>query len=170
MFIHEVNLINVSKKGGIMKKVIFLSIIIIFVTGFAFNAHAGLNDFLDNMNEKAIHDIRHFNENLSQHFGLPVPRVEDILRAVINPADAFMCMQLSLMTGKTPETVIKSYRQNKKKGWGNIAKQLGIKPGSDEFHALKQGDFDFDYNMPEKTNKKGKNKGKSKGKGKGKKK
>ena len=31
------------------------------------------------------------------------------------------------------------YRNNKGQGWGVIAKNLGIKPGSDEFHALKAG-------------------------------
>ena len=149
-----------------MKKIITLSAIFIMVTGFAFTAHAGLDDFLNNMNDKAIHDIRHFNEKLSEHFKIPVPRVEDILEKVPNPADVFMCLQLGFMTGKTPETVMNRFRKNKGHGWGNIAKGLGIKPGSDEFHALKQGDFDFSYNMPEKTNKKGKKKGKSKGKGK----
>jgi hypothetical protein len=35
------------------------------------------------------------------------------------------------------------YKQSKGKGWGVIAKELGIKPGSPEFHALKRGDFAF---------------------------
>jgi len=33
--------------------------------------------------------------------------------------------------------VIDSYRKNKSKGWGALARDLGIKPGSKEFKALK---------------------------------
>jgi hypothetical protein len=55
---------------------------------------------------------------------------------------------------------MKEYQVHKGKGWGVIAKNLGIKPGSKEFHALKKGDLggdDVDV---------GKGKGKRKGKGK----
>ena len=38
-----------------------------------------------------------------------------------------------------PEHVVDQYRKNKGQGWGVIAKSLGIKPGSAEFHALKEG-------------------------------
>ncbi|MBW2158166.1 MAG: hypothetical protein JRG87_16245 [Deltaproteobacteria bacterium] len=89
-----------------------------------------------------------------------------ILKSVVKPADAFMCIQLGLMTGKTPETVVEKYRKSKGKGWGNIARELGIKPGSAEFHALKRGDFGFYYDSPGESKGKGKNKNKGKGKGK----
>jgi hypothetical protein len=45
------------------------------------------------------------------------------------------------MTHKQPEVVMATYESHKGKGWGVIAKELGIKPGSAEFHALKRGDF-----------------------------
>ncbi len=147
-----------------MKKIIILSVFFIFISGFAFTAHAGLDDFLKDINSKAIKDINSYNARLSKHFGIPIPRVEVILKAVVKPADAFMCIQLGLMTGKMPETVVKIYRKNKEKGWGNIAKKLGIKPGSAEFHALKRGNFGFYYDLP------GVSKGKNKNKGKGKRK
>ena len=153
-------IIYIYKKGVLMKKIIILSVFFIFISGFAFNAHAGLDDFLKQINAKAIKDINNFHASLSNHFGIPVPRVEGILKAVVKPADAFMCLQLGLMTGKMPETVVETYRKNKGKGWGRIAKELGIKPGSAKFHALKRGDFGFYYDSP----------GKSKGKGKRKKK
>ncbi|HEX9934232.1 MAG TPA: hypothetical protein VGB38_03460, partial [bacterium] len=58
------------------------------------------------------------------------------------------------------ERVMDEYKSGKGKGWGVIAKSLGIKPGSDEFHALKR-EQDF-YDVSDK----GKGKEKSKGKGK----
>jgi hypothetical protein len=39
----------------------------------------------------------------------------------------------------TAERVIEKYESGKGKGWGALAKSLGIRPGSKEFHALKQG-------------------------------
>jgi hypothetical protein len=36
---------------------------------------------------------------------------------------------------------VPTYQASKGKGWGVIAKELGIKPGSPAFHALKEGNF-----------------------------
>ena len=44
---------------------------------------------------------------------------------------------LSSLSGKPVATVVDVYRKNKAKGWGFVAKELGIKPGSKEFKALK---------------------------------
>jgi hypothetical protein len=56
---------------------------------------------------------------------------------------------------------------NKGKGWGVIAKNLGIKPGSAEFHALKRGDLSFTGEPGAGEGQKGQGKGKGKGRGKG---
>jgi len=56
------------------------------------------------------------------------------------------------------------YRSGKAKGWGALAKSLGIKPGSKEFHALKNGhDLHDDKDRGEEKDK-GKGKDKDKGK------
>jgi hypothetical protein len=55
------------------------------------------------------------------------------------------------------EVVLREYQANKGKGWGVIAKNLGIKPGSREFHELKKG---VDGGGPGKGHGKGKGKGK----------
>ena len=85
---------------------------------------------------------------------------------MLQPADAFMCFQLGQMSRKPYESVVQTYQTNKGKGWGVIAKSLGIKPGSPEFHALKSGDFVFD-GQPQDAPGTGKDKGKGQGKGKG---
>jgi hypothetical protein len=105
-----------------------------------------------------------FGVKLSAQFGVPLPEVQAIIRTVELPADAFMCLQLSQMTNKQPERVVQTYKSNKRKGWGAIAKELGIKPGSAEFHALKRGDFTFTGERGGNTDK-GQGKGKGKGKG-----
>ena len=85
--------------------------------------------------------ITDYGLRLSAQFGRPLPEVHTLMRSVAEPADAFMCLQLSQMLGVPPQRVMSIYNQNRGRGWGTIAKSLGIKPGSPEFHALKQGDF-----------------------------
>ncbi|MCK5311394.1 MAG: hypothetical protein KAJ62_04765 [Desulfobacteraceae bacterium] len=148
-----------------MKKLFITIAIFLFIAVSTINAQAGLNDFLSDLNAQAKSDIKKFNEKLSSQFDLPLQKVKDIIKKVEFPGDAFMCMQLGLMTNNPPETIVHVYREKKKKGWGAIAKDLGIKPGSDEFHALKSGDFAFNGIHKKKI---GDNKGTGKGKGKGK--
>jgi len=125
-----------------MKK-ISIAVLLFLITGFAGIAHADLDDFIRRVNEQAKADIKSFNVKLSVQFGIPVPKVDEILKVVAAPADAFMVLQLGRMANKQPETVVQTYQANRNKGWGVIAKELGIKPGSPEFHALKRGDFAF---------------------------
>ncbi|MCK4465819.1 MAG: hypothetical protein KAU83_08910, partial [Bacteroidales bacterium] len=47
-------------------------------------------------------------------------------------------LELSKISGKPVDDVVEIYKVHKNKGWGYIAKQLGIKPGSPEFHKLKE--------------------------------
>jgi hypothetical protein len=61
-----------------------------------------------------------------------------------------MVLQLGHMTGRPFEKVYPTYKKNRGKGWGVIAKELGIKPGSPEFHALKRGDLVFSGKRGEK--------------------
>ncbi len=121
-------------------------------------AGGGLDGFLSHVNVQARADLPGFSATVSAQFGVPVPQVQAILTRVDAPADAFMVFQLGQMAHKQPEVVLQTYRTHKGKGWGVIAKQLGIKPGSKEFHALKNGDLVYGAAPAD---------GASKGKGKG---
>lgn len=148
-----------------MKK-ISIAVLLFLIAGFAGIAHAGLDDFIRRVNDQAKADITSFNTKLSAQFGIPVPRVDALLKVVAAPADAFMVLQLGQMANKPPEAVVPTYQANRDKGWGAIAKELGIKPGSPEFHALKRGDLAF-TGRPGGSHDQGPGAGKGKGKGKG---
>jgi hypothetical protein len=107
----------------------------------AVSAHADLDGFLSGLNSRARSDIDDYGVRLSVQFGVPQPQVYSLIRSVAVPADAFMCLQLGQMLRLPPERILQTYNANRGKGWGVIAKELGIKPGSAEFHALKRGDF-----------------------------
>ncbi len=107
-------------------------------------AAASLDSFLSSVNMQARADLPGFSMKVSAQFGVPVPQVQVVLGRVATPADAFMVFQLGQMAHHPPELVLQTYQAHHGKGWGVIAKELGIKPGSREFHALKQGDLVFD--------------------------
>lgn len=145
-------------------------------------ARADLNIFLQGLNTQASANTQDYGMRLSNQFGVGLPVVHSLLRSVAVPADAFMCLQLGQMLGLPPERVLTTYQQNRGKGWGVVAQSLGIKPGSPEFHALKQGKFALtgtpaghhggaaiidDQGGHGKGKGEGKDKGKGEGKGKG---
>ncbi|MDH4267221.1 MAG: hypothetical protein OEW45_16445 [Deltaproteobacteria bacterium] len=124
-------------------------------------AASDLGVFISNLNVQAQADLGAFKVRLSTQFGVPAARVEAVMASVKTPGDAYMCFRVGQVASKPVEVVTKEYQRNKAKGWGVIAKNLGIKPGSKEFHELKKGNFDGDDSKS--------SKGKGKGKGKGKK-
>jgi hypothetical protein len=112
-------------------------------------------------------DLPGFKVQLSTQFGVPLPTVETIIAQVRLPGDAFPCLQLGQMARKPPERVVQTYQRSHGKGWGAIAKELGIKTGSPEFHALKCGDFIVTGEPSGANSNTGKSKGKANGKDKG---
>lgn len=147
-----------------MRKKFIVTAIIAVSICIAGIAHADLGSFMGGLNIQARADMPGFSARLGAQFGIPLPQVQAIISAVDAPADAFMCLQLSQMSNRQPDMVLQTYKANKGKGWGVIAKELGIKPGSPEFHALKRGDFAL---TGEPGGGKGQGKGKGRGKGRG---
>ena len=144
-----------------MKKIILAAMMLILVSSPAV-AGGGLDGFMNDLNIRARADMNGFSAQVSAQFGVPLPRVQAVIQMVDTPADAFMCFQLGEMSRKPYDRVTQVYQTHRGKGWGVIAKRLGIKPGSSEFHALKRGDFVL---SGEPGGGHGKGKGKGKGKG-----
>jgi len=93
---------------------------------------------LNKINAEASKDKSGFNADISAEFGIPIPKIEEMrLKFGMRDGDIYMACELGKMTNKPIDDVINEYQKNKGKGWGFIAKQMGIKPGSPEFKALK---------------------------------
>jgi hypothetical protein len=126
-------------------------------------AGGGLDGFLSKLNAQAKSDLANFSAKISAQFGVPEAQVKVVISTVKQPADAFMVFQLGQMAQQPTDRVLDVYQSRKAKGWGAMAKELGIKPGSPEFHALKRGDFHFgDAASDDHGNGKGKGKGRNK--------
>jgi len=118
-------------------KVLFVVAICLFV----FTPAAMASDFgwIEGFNIQAQSDPSGFKARLATRFKIGDVQVDALLSNVDEPADAYLMLRLGEMSGKPVDYVVDKYRHNKRKGWGALAKSLGIKPGSEEFHALKRG-------------------------------
>ncbi len=140
-----------------------LKILFVVSIGFFFvssAAIAGDFDWVRDLNIKAEADPSGFRARLTARFKIGNAEVNTVIGNVEKPADAYMVIRLGEMSNQPTKKVIEKYKFGKGKGWGVLAKSLGIKPGSKEFHALKLNHDLYD-GKPET-----KSKGKSKGKGK----
>jgi len=131
-------------------------------------AEGSLDAFLQQVNVEAQTNLSAYAVKVSAQFGVPESEVHMVLSAVSDPADAFMVFQIGRFCGCKSDHVLSQYRVQKGKGWGAIAKDLGIKPGSSEFHALKSGDLHFTGIPDDNDREKGHGNGKGHGKGHGK--
>lgn len=96
------------------------------------------DQFLKDLNIQAQADIKLFNKNLSIKYNVPENKIESmIVKDKVAPADVFMIFETAQIVNKPADEVLHVYQKDKEKGWGYMAKQMGIKPGSKEFHAMK---------------------------------
>ena len=102
---------------------------------------AGAGDFgwTRDLNIKAEADRDGFRAQLSARFNIGKAQVKVVFGKVDNPADAYLVFRLGEMSSKPLDYVLDTYKARKNQGWGAMAKSLGIKPGSREFKALKEG-------------------------------
>jgi len=116
---------------------IFFAASMIFLSISAIAA-AGDFDWMKEMSVQAIADPSGFRARLAARFKIGDATISTVLSNMPEPADAYMALRLGEMSRQPVEKVMTEYNKNKGKGWGVMAKNLGIKPGSAEFNALKK--------------------------------
>lgn len=81
-----------------------------------------------------------FMDELSRHYGAPRPLLVDLLeQRRWAPADVYYACVIAHALGRPCVEVVREYERAPGQGWGEVAKRMGIKPGSKAFHALKRG-------------------------------
>jgi len=129
-------------------------------------ALAGDFDWMKDFSAQASLDPSGFRARLATRFQVGDAKISAVLSNMPEPAHAYMALRLGELSHQPVERVMEEYNKNKGKGWGVLAKNLGIKPGSAEFHALKRGhDMDAGKGKKASKGKEGKSKDRS-GKGK----
>ncbi len=150
-----------------MKLLIILALVVMLQLGVATAAVARDFDWFDDLSVQAEADPSGFRARLTARFKIGDVQVKAVLGNVEKPADAYMVLRLGEMSRRPTEYVIAEYKSNKGKGWGALARSLGIKPGSREFHALKRGHDLYDGSGKDKGSGQSRGKGKGKGRSKG---
>ena len=101
---------------------------------------AELNASLVKIDADASVNFSLFKKDVSTTFNVSESKITNwSVQFGMKAGDIYFALELARISKKPADEVIKIYSSNKQKGWGAIAKDLGIKPGSPEFHALKGG-------------------------------
>jgi hypothetical protein len=94
------------------------------------------------MGEVDSYGRRHRDPFVTEVVTLGAPRslVVDLLDTRgWSPGDIYMACSIANVVGVGCARVVERYEASPGRGWGRIAQDMGIKPGSPEFHALKRG-------------------------------
>ncbi len=112
-----------------------------------------LDVVLSNLNVEAGVHVDAFVSELSISYAIPKVQIEELVYNMRVPfGDVFVSVWLASSLKKPLPVVVKEYNVNKDKGWDVMAKNLGIKPGSDAFHSLKK-DSSVELDLAQKRNK-----------------
>ena len=138
-------------------------LMLIVMLGIVYPTHAQYDTGDDELNKSLLTidanaklDFGAFKVDISGSYDITEKKLDYLSVEIgMNAGDIYMTVELTKITEKSVDEVVTVYTKNKDKGWGVIAKELGIKPGSPEFHALKG-------KAKDKGNKESKGKGKNK--------
>ncbi len=81
-----------------------------------------------------------FIGEMTSNYGVPRSFVTELLdQRRWSPGDVYYACAIASVLKLPCRDVVREYDRNPGQGWGGVAKRMGIKPGSPQFHALKRG-------------------------------
>lgn len=81
-----------------------------------------------------------FVDEITRYYGAPRALVSELLTdRHWAPGDIYFACALAQVAGQPCRVVVDAWERDHAQGWGAIAKRMGIKPGSEQFHRLKRG-------------------------------
>jgi hypothetical protein len=122
-----------------MKLLKLLSLIPLWMVLLTTNALAGDFDWVRGFNIQAEADPSGFRARMEARFQIGDVAIRTVISNCESPADAYILLRIGEICGQPMDIVTRQYEVRNGQGWGALAKSLGIKPGSREFHALKRG-------------------------------
>lgn len=109
---------------------------------FGWNPRSGdvwVDAWLGDMNRYGNRYRDPFVDELVRYHGAPRDLVVDLLARRWAPGDIYFACALAKLAGRPCRYVVDLWERDHAQGWGAMAKRLGIKPGSAQFHQLKRG-------------------------------
>lgn len=99
-----------------------------------------VDTWLDDMNHYGARYPEPFIDEMVRYHNAPRGLVVDLLQTRHwAPGDVYYACSLAAVLGRPCRYVVDIYEADRGQGWGVVAQRLGIKPGSAEFHRLKNG-------------------------------
>jgi hypothetical protein len=99
-----------------------------------------VDTWLSDMNRYGSRYRDPFIDEMVRYHGAPRDLVTDLLvQRRWAPGDIYYACTLASIIGRPCRHVVDIWERDHGQGWGQVAKNLGIKPGSPEFHRLKRG-------------------------------
>jgi len=128
-----------------MRRNVLVLVVLLFISLSAASAQtisfglgdAALETSLNSIGASAKVDGVGFQAEISLTWGQTAASVQMAMSQGLQPAEVYLAAALAKISGKPLTMVVDLYKKNSGKGWGALAKELGIKPGSPEFKALK---------------------------------
>lgn len=94
---------------------------------------------LHEINAQAELDFGKFKVDIAGGYNIDEKKIEYMHTELsMDAVDIYIACEIGRISDNNIDNIISIYSNNKSQGWGHIAKLAGIKPGSDEFHALKR--------------------------------
>jgi len=120
---------------------VFFPVIVAFFLLSGTSILFGADDFspyLKQISAQTSASKDNFAAELSAEFGVPIPKINEMrAKFGMNNGDIYFALELGKQTKKPVDEIIDQYQKNRSRGWGYIAREMGIKPGSPAFKALK---------------------------------
>ena len=120
---------------NLARVLLFASVLIVPSAAMA----GGLEDFIHEVDVRASGDLGAFKADLRVTFNVSEGKIDGMFELMSKASDVYLCLRIGELADQPIDRVVDEYKKHRGQGWGVIAKNLGIKPGSDEFHALKSG-------------------------------
>jgi len=118
-----------------MKRLLLFFLIITSFTAFA--QKNGFRHYRTRADRYGSDNPALFGQMLARQYNLNESAIGDLHQKFNkNWGDLALGLEMGNLSKKPIHTVLDTYENNQ--GWGNIAKELGIKPGSEEFHRMKR--------------------------------
>jgi hypothetical protein len=97
-----------------------------------------LDDALQEAEDLSATDPAGFLKSVANSYGLPAKDLLALKDLGLKAGEILVAVNLAKVTKKTLAEVAANWKLNKGKGWAQIAKELGLKPGSATFQTLKK--------------------------------
>ena len=97
-----------------------------------------LDEALQEAEDLSTTDPAGFLKSVATSYGLPAKDLLALKDLGLKASEVLLTVNLSQVTKKSLSEVASNWKLNKGKGWAQIAKELGVKPGSVSFQTLKK--------------------------------